>query len=231
MNRLLMAALASVVLAAPALAGLTTCPTGALTLYLVPNFSCQTGNLFFNGFGYTGTGIPSALAIPASAVTVTPVTTDGSEGFTFSASWNVSTVSGSSTSQVSTITFVVATPVPAITELHLFFDGTHAQTGRDITTENFCLNGSLQSCAAGNSGQISVTDPPPSFSNSAFFASVQSISVSDTISVVSNGNGTAATGNVTSTFDTPEPWTCVLMGSGLLGLGMLRRRRRTYVRP
>src|SRR5713226_4002102 len=72
----------------------TTCPTGAYSLYLVPNFTCASGLLIFSNFGYTAAANPAGIAIPASNIAVTPITTDFNEGFQFADGWNVGTLTG-----------------------------------------------------------------------------------------------------------------------------------------
>jgi hypothetical protein len=53
---------------------------------------------------------------------------------------------------------------------------------------------------------------------------VSSISVTKNINVTSGVNGTASIANVSDTFSAPEPLSFVLLGSGLLGIALMRRR-------
>jgi len=220
MNRFFLIALAPLVLASSAFATSTTCPTGlgtSLNNYLAPGFSCTTNLLTFSNWSYTD------LNVPAVNVSVVPQTVNGDEGFQFQSGWNVNNTNGGPEITEDSLIQFTATG-PGITNLELFFNGSITGTGSANVTEQYCLNGSLTNCPQAL-GQISVTNPPPGFSDQVFFAPVRSVSVSKDILVdTGTGPGSAMISQVTNNFSSPEPLSFVLLGSGLLGLGLLRKR-------
>ena len=232
----LLAFVAAVMVVVPsAMASSTTCPTTTYDQYLVSNFTCVSGNVMFSSFGYSGTGSPSGMVIPASGIAVTPQTMTLNEGFQFSSGWLVGTQpNGSSSFQDSLISFTVSTVNGATTldDLTLFFNGNFTGTGLSGVAEQYCLGGTLQNCAQGHSGQIKVTNPPPGFNSAVFFQPTTTISVSKDINVTSGSAGTASISQVINTFSqisqVPEPLSCLLMGSGLLGLGLCRKRAQRW---
>jgi hypothetical protein len=227
MNKLLL--LTALVLVLSASAWAAPCQPGPYSSYFVSGFSCTIDNLTFSNFSFSASANPSGIAIPASAINVTPFSGPFFEGFTFSSGWNVGTQSGGVSSfQDNLLDYTVTSPTASITDAHLSFNGSFTGTGLTGVTENFCLNSAtVNNCPAGSAGQLHVTNPPPKFDdNVVFFPPVNMISVTKDITVSSGVNGTASISSVVNIFtqQTPEPGTFLLLGSALLGVGLLRKR-------
>jgi hypothetical protein len=91
MKKFCLILLALLVLASSAFATPGACVTAPMTTYMTAGFSCTINNLLtFSGFGYSGAGLDTGVAIPASAVMVVPITTPGDVGFSFQAPRGVS---------------------------------------------------------------------------------------------------------------------------------------------
>ena len=210
---------AGLLLASSALASTTSsCPGGSLSSYLASNFSCQSGSLVFTDFDYRGTGQASG------SVGVTPFTASDEEGFQFAGGWSVQSQNGIANSQDSQIGYTVEHPGGLIDSLSLSFASVVTGTGVASVTEQFCLGAAVANCPKVNEGSVAVTNPGVGFIDKAFFAGVENVGVSEAINVTSGVKGTARIGNVTDTFSSPEPLSFVLLGTGLLGFGLMRRR-------
>lgn len=213
--------------ASSALASGTTCPTASLTSYLAGGFTCTSGNLTFGGFSFNTAS--TLTPIPASAVTVTPITTTGNEGFTFQPSGMSVSNSGSNQNFFDITINYWVTDASGINDLSLAFDGGFTGTGLTRVSESYCLNQTtMTGCPSANSHVISVANPGGGLTNTVTFGAVTSIAISKDVVVASGTNGTAMltffNNQFSQSLGVPEPFTFGLLGTGLAGLLLIRKR-------
>lgn len=210
----------------------SACPTGHMDLYDPPGYACTIGDKTFGNFIYTSDSNPPGFEIPAGGVSVTPITTPGNPGFTFSAGWFASTTSG--ILQMDSLIQYSATVNPGgtpITDLSLSIAGVDwTGTGAISVAETVCLGAMLPSCSGGTIRTLSVFDSAggTQLFDSITFSGVTFVDVAKDIQIEAGTSGMASVSLVTNQFSeqpTPEPGSIMLFGSGVLGLAAVLRRK------
>lgn len=225
-----------VVVLMAALAGYAqNCTQTTLNNYLGSGFQCTVNDQTYSSFFYTSESNPNGFSVPASSVTVTPITTPQDPGFQFTAAgWGASTSSGVLDVD-STIEFNVSSVTP-ITDLSLSIAGVgFTGTGSVNLDETACLGGVLPSCTGGTEVMLSVFCNSTACNQSSTFdevnfAGVNEVSVEKDLLVSAGTNGSAQVSIITEQFSegsstVPEPGTLSMMGIGVIGLARFARRK------
>jgi hypothetical protein len=222
---LLITALAGIAAAAP------LCTTATMAVYDVPGFSCQISDKIFSEFTYAPSSGGNGVAVPDTAVTLTPDFSNPSNpGFHFSSSaWTVSSLATDTFDSFvdSTINFRVT----VVGNQPFLEDNT-------LTLDSFFVSGPGAFAAVDESynpdpsglGLHVNSGPPPTTVDHSVFPNVSTIHVTKDLFIGAEA-GTTSTASISqfsenfSESQVPEPMGFVLLGSGLLGLGVIRRRR------
>ena len=210
----------------------SACPSGYMTTYLAPGFSCGIGDKTFSNWIYTSTSSPPGFEIQAGSVGVTPITTPGNPGFQWNAPWLASTLSGVE-GRDSFFEFQVnVNPGGApITDVSLSIGGFgNRGTGSITVDETVCLGATFPACSGGTTERLQVYSNSGGFKafDEITFAGVTEVDVEKDVLIDAGTNGSATLSLVTNQFSegsTPEPASILLFGSGALALaGVLRRK-------
>ncbi len=219
---------AGVLVAATSAMAAPVCVAGTYASYELLTTGCMINNLLFSNFQDLESASGSAVALTAAAISVTPDSFSLDEGLQFSAPWAV----GSQSSLDSNLQFTVQTVngLNTLDDISLSFNGAPVGSGTSGVAETYCVGSAAGvghcstpiqtiSVSGGNSGPIT-----------QFYSTTNALSVAKDISVTSGTGGSASISlvdnNYSQTGVVPEPISFVLLGSGLLAIGLLRKRTR-----
>jgi hypothetical protein len=206
------------------------CAGGALSTYLGNGFSCTIGNLLFSNFSYTPGG---TVQLPATSITINPLNTPvGDEGFDFNPGQGVSSSTPTLISEDVNISFLVSTVngAASINDLFIGFNGSTTGSGLANFTEKYCPGQTTTiggSCTGG--GTFSVPTSGAAINQTITFANSSMVAIDKDVLVSTQGGiGQASVSDFANRYSqtlTPEPGTLLAMAGGLIGLGLMRRRR------
>jgi hypothetical protein len=201
------------------------CTEQPLSAY-VGGANCSIGNLVFGGFTYESTALGTGMSVPASAITVVPLTTPGNLGIQFEANWTGGGAGGSD----SAIGYFVATGsgAPTLDAASLSLVAEASGVANAVLDEYLCPGGAFSSTCANQvhlDESVGLGGEPPNLSGT--FAPVSIVGLVKDIRVYGvTGTSSAsviANNYSTTTSPVPEPVTPVLCLSGLLLLWRFRK--------
>jgi len=215
MRRLLLFVLMLGLLGATIASAATTCPTlGSGPVTVTPGYSCEVNGLVFSNF----TVIPATAGTAANVTLVYASVVGDYVNLYFNPSL---TASAGSSSDI----WFYFTVSGGVNGIDLSVSGTNATIteyacGSPVTAGNICPAGTeLAKFTAQSGGSAYAAFPGGEFAENVYIYK----------NILVQG-GVTAPGELSSfsqSFHIPEPFTFVLMGSGLLAIGLVRRRSRS----
>jgi len=210
----------------------SACIVASYDNYLGANFSCGIDDKTFSNFFYSTAG---TNPMPASSITVNPITTPFNPGFLFNAPWAVQ--AGQTQDSLIGLTATVNQNSDHLIDdltLQMFGAGV-VGSGQVSIAETYCAGDTFaNNCANGIEGTLlTILNANTSILHaSVSFGPVRVVDVMKDVELLGGANGSASLlSGVQNQFSetevpgVPEPGTMLLTGMGALGLaGAVRRK-------